>query len=55
MMAVNELQVFAECNDGHTTLAGLNADEFMISELCKWSGVILMAFTKDAEARNERD
>ena len=49
-MAVNELRVRAECNDGHTTLAGLNADKFTIGELCKWSGVILTAFIKDAEA-----
>jgi hypothetical protein len=41
-MALNELQVWAECNDGHTTFAGLNVDEFTIGELCKWAGVIRM-------------
>lgn len=49
-MAVNELRVLAECNDGHTTFAGLNVDEFTIGELCKWAGVIRLVFTKDAEA-----
>ena len=52
-MAVNEIRVWAECNDGHTTLAGMNVDAFAIGELCKWSGVIPMAGTKDAEVRNE--
>jgi hypothetical protein len=49
-MAVNDNRVWAECNDGHTKLAGLNADKFTIDELRKWSGVILTAFIKDAEA-----
>lgn len=40
MMAVNELQVWVECNDGHTTLAGLNVDEFTVGDTCKWAGVI---------------
>lgn len=51
-MAVNELQVWAECNDGHTTLAGMNVDEFTIGELCKWTGVIRLVFTKDVEVRD---
>lgn len=55
MMAVNEIRVWAECNDGHTTLAGLNVDEFTIGEFCKWTGVIRLVFTKDAEVRDERD
>ena len=54
-MAVNEIRVWAECNDGHTTLAGMNVDEFTIGELCKWAGFIRMVFTKDAEVRDERD
>ena len=53
MKTVNDIRVWAECNDGHTTLAGMNVDAFTIGELCKWSGVIPMAFTKDAEVRNE--
>jgi len=48
-MALNELRVFAECNDGHTTLAGMSADEFTIGEICKWSGAIQWGLTKDAE------
>ena len=52
-MAVNELQVWAECNDGHTKLAGLNADKFTIGELYKLAGVIRLVFTKDAEVRDE--
>lgn len=48
-MAENELQVWAKCNDGHTTFAGLNADEFTTGEICKWAGVIRLAFTKDLE------
>ena len=52
-MAVNEIRVWAECNDGHTTLAGVNVDAFTISELCKWSGVIQWGLTKDAEVRDE--
>ena len=39
-MAVNELKVWAECNDGHTTLAGLNVDKFTVGGFCKWTGVI---------------
>lgn len=54
MMGVNELRVWAECNDGHTTSAGLNADKFTIDEICKWAGVIPMVFTKDLEARDEQ-
>ena len=54
-MAVNELQFRAECNDGHTTLAGLNADEFTVGEICKWAGATRMVFTKDEEALDERD
>ena len=49
-MALNELQVWAECNDGHTTLAGLNADEFTVGEICKWAGVIRTVFINDAYA-----
>jgi len=52
-MAVNELQVWAECNDGHTKLAGLNADKFTIGEICKWAGVIPMVFINDLEVRDE--
>ena len=50
MMAVNELRVWAECSDGHTTLAGMNADEFTIGDLCKWAGVIRLVFSNDSEA-----
>ncbi len=50
-MAVNELKVWANCNDGHTTLAGLNADEFTIGEIV----AILQVYTNDVEARDERD
>ena len=50
-MAVNEIRVWAECNDGHTTLAGVNVDMFPIGELYKWKGVIRLVFTKDAEVR----
>lgn len=39
-MAVNKLCVWAECNDGHTTLAGINVDDLAVSEICKWAGVI---------------
>ena len=49
-MAVNELQVWAECNDGHTTLAGLNTDEFTVDEICKWAGATRMVFINDAYA-----
>ena len=52
-MVVNEIRVWAECNDGHTTLAGLNVDGFTIGEFCKWKGVIRLVFTKDAEVRDE--
>jgi len=50
-MAVNELKVWAECNDGHTTLAGLNVDEFTVGEICKWTGIIRLVFTKDSGER----
>ncbi|WP_407894687.1 hypothetical protein [Lacticaseibacillus sp. N501-2] len=50
MMGVNELRVWAECNDGHTTLAGMNADKFTIDEICKWAGVIPLTFINNAEA-----
>ncbi len=52
-MTVNDNRVWAECNDGHTTLAGLNVDEFTIGELCKRAGVIRLVFTKDVEVRDE--
>lgn len=45
---MNSTRVWAECNDGHTTLAGVNVDEF-----CKWKGVIRLVFTKEAEVRDE--
>lgn len=51
-MAVNDNRVWAECNDGHTKFAGLNADKFTVGELCKWSGVIPMASINDAEVRD---
>ena len=54
-MVVNELQVWAECNDGHTTLAGMNADEFTVGEICKWAGATRMVFTKNTEVQDERD
>ena len=38
-MAVNEIRVWAECNDGHTTLAGANVDNVMIGKICKLAGV----------------
>lgn len=38
-MAVNEIPVWAECNDGHTTLAGVNVDNVMIGKVCKLTGV----------------
>ena len=50
MKTVNDIRTWAECNDGHTTLAGVNVDAFTISELCKWAGVILMVFSNDSEA-----
>lgn len=53
MMAVNELRVWAECNDGHTTFAGLNADTFRISEICKWSGTIPLVFTKNTATQDD--
>ena len=46
-MAVNEIRTWAKCNDGHTTLIGVNVDEFTIGEFCKWKGVIRLVFTKD--------
>jgi hypothetical protein len=52
-MAVNDIRVWAECNDGHTTLAGINVDGLTIGELCKWAGVIRSVFTKEAKARDE--
>ena len=48
-MAVNELPVWAECNGGHTTLAGINVDDLAVSEICKWAGVIPWCSHKDAE------
>ena len=51
MMTVNDLRVWAKCNDGHTTLAGMNADDFTIDEIV----AILQVYTKDVEARDERD
>ena len=54
-MAVNELQIWAECSDGHTTLAGLNADEFTVGEICKWAGATRVVFSKDTGALYERD
>ena len=49
-MAVNEIRVWAECNDGHTTFAGMNVDELTIGEICKLAGVFRLVFTKDSEA-----
>ena len=55
MKTVNDLRVWAKCNDGHTTLAGMNADEFTVGEICKWAGATRMVFSKDTEALDERD
>lgn len=51
MKTVNDLRVWAKCNDGHTTLAGLNADEFTVGEICKWSGIIRLVFINEVEAK----
>ena len=50
MMAVKEIRVWAECNDGHTTLAGISVDDLTISEISKWAGVIPWCSQKDTEA-----
>ena len=52
-MTVNELPVWAECNDGYTTLAGINVDDLAISEICKWAGVIPWCSQKDTEAEKQ--
>ena len=44
-------KVWAECKDGHTTLAGINVDELTIGELCKWAGAIPWCSQKNMEAK----
>lgn len=46
MMTVNDLRVWAKCNDGHTTLVGMSADEFTIGEIV----AIMQVYTNDVEA-----
>jgi len=53
MMAVKEIRVWAECNDGHTTLAGISVDDLTISEISKWAGVIPWCSQKDMEVADD--